>query len=320
MEELIGYLSEKGIAAKASVSGAKLTTFGSGGTIGCLIEPKSVEELIAAREILRACKVPYRVIGGGSNLLLPDEGYAGALIRLSSFRSIEGRGKLVKVGAGVKMPLLAKWLAERELSGLEFACGIPGMAGGAAKNNAGAFSQMISNVLVEAEVLTEEGSVETLPLSALQMGYHSACFPEGAILLSLLLRLKEGKRTEIEETMRRMTEKRRATQPQERSAGSVFRRVGETPAAQLIEKTGLKGKRIGGAELSLRHCNFIVNKGSATTEEYFALAALVKEKVRELTGVTLAYEVERICSRTVNSERNCMRRRKTPPTPTFPPS
>ena len=309
MAELTAYLKEKGITAREGVLGAKLTTFGSGGPVRYLILPKRVKELVAAREALAQSRIPYRVIGGGSNILLPDEGYDGALIRLA-FREIEKEGDLVRVGAGVKMPYLAKWLAERSLSGLEFACGIPGEAGGAARTNAGAFSQMMSDLLVEAEVLTVENRMERLSVSSLRMGYHSAVFPEGSVLLSLFLRPTVGDGARIAERMRRMTEKRRATQPRERSAGSVFRRVGETPAALLIEKTGLKGTRMGGAELSALHCNFIVNKGSATTEDYFALGALVKEKVRALTGESLDYEVERICSRTVNSERNCTQRRE----------
>ena len=284
-----------GVTVTHGVSGALLTTFGSGGKMD-LLAPREVDGVRASLEALIRAKVPYRVIGGGSNLLLPDEDYRGALLSLSRLSSLAVAGHLLTADAGVRLPLLAKRAAEMSLSGLEFASGIPAEVGGAVKCNAGAFGQMISDVLASVIVMDAEGKVDVLSAKEISAGYHTCHIPEGRVILSAVFALREGDRAEIEERMRVMRSRRRETQPTERSAGSVFRRVADTPAAVYIERTGLKGYRVGGAELSTVHCNFIVNRGGATTADYFAVAERVRERVREQSGVTLEYEVERICS------------------------
>ena len=284
-----------GVAVKRDVEGRLLTSFGSGGRVKYLLCPSSVRETAAVLKLLISYGVPYRVIGGGSNLLLPDEGYAGALVK-PHLTGIGVCGGEVTADAGVKMPILSKLAAEKGLSGLEFACGIPGTMGGAAKTNAGAFGQMLSNVLAEVIVLTRQGEVKSLPARHLKAEYHSCVLPKDCVVLCARLALQPDDAGAIKERMRRMKLRRQQTQPGEPSAGSVFRRVGETPAALYVEKTGLKGLRIGGAELSPKHCNFIVNKGGATTSDYFAVAEQVKSRVFDAFGVSLTYEVERICS------------------------
>ena len=226
-------------------------------------------------------------------MLLPDEGYRGALLALTAFRSIERSGEVLTVGAGVKLPLLAKTAKQECLSGVEFSVGIPGTLGGAVKTNAGAFGQMLSDSLTEVTLLSAEGDTVTLPASELKFAYHECALPQGMIVLGAKLRLHPADRISIDRLMTEMTERRRATQPRERSAGSVFRKINGIPAALLIEQTGLKGMRIGGAELSRVHCNFIVNKGGATTADFFAVAEKVKECVASRFGVTAEYEVER---------------------------
>lgn len=297
MEQWIERLVGKGIPCFPNVKGASLTTFGSGGEVKGVLIPKDERELRLSLRILADEGVPYRVMGGGSNLLLPDEGYDGAILRLSALSDWERRGCELIVGAGVKTATLARIAAEHSLSGWEFACGIPGEIGGALRQNAGAFGRMISDTLAEVTAMTAAGEKVTFSPSEIGFSYHRAAFPMGTILLSARFRLTIGDRDGIEMTMREMREKRRRTQPHFPSAGSVFRRVGDTPAALYIERTGLKGERIGGAELSPVHCNFIVNRGGARTTEYFALGEKIREKVRELCGVSLEYEVERICSR-----------------------
>ena len=296
MDELLSVLRKRGIVCASDVPGSALTTFGSGGQVGAVIYPRSAEEIRFVRRICADLVVENRVMGGGSNLLLPDEGYHGALLRFSAFSDLKREGNELIAGAGVKLPALSRRAAAEGLSGLEFACGIPGETGGAICSNAGAFKQMISDTLVEVTLLTKQGELRILKAQEIEFCYHRANLPLGAAVLSARFRLTHSERGKIEETMRFMTERRRATQPCERSAGSVFRRAGETPAAVYIERTGLKGERLGGAELSAVHCNFIVNKGGATTSDYFALAERVREKVRSLCGVSLEYEVER-CSR-----------------------
>ena len=300
MDELTSEALRLGIDFRRGVSGGSLTTFGSGGKVNYLFEPQNAKALRALQKLLLESKTPYRVIGGGSNLLIDDRGFEGALIRLSRFDRMEREGRELCVGAGVKLPLLARRAATESLSGVEFACGIPGTAGGAAAVNAGAFGQSLSDVLEEVTVLTREGEIARIPARDLGFEYHRATLPQGAILLGLNLCLTQCDGETVKESMRVMNQKRRATQPRQPSAGSVFGRVNGIPAALLIEKTGLKGTRIGGAELSRIHCNFIVNAGGATTADYFALAEKVRKKVGETFGVTPQYEVERICSRIEN--------------------
>ena len=261
-----------------------------------LLQPTDVSGVRITIEELRNHDIPYRVIGGGSNVILPDQGYHGALISLARLSSVAICGETVTADAGVKMPFLARRVADASLSGLEFACGIPGEVGGAICANAGAYGQMVSDVLISVVLMNPDGELEMLSAEELEMGYHRCQIPQHSVILSAVFRLVTEDRETIEDRMRYMRERRETSQPRERSAGSVFRRVGETPAAIYIEKTGLKGLRIGGAELSSRHCNFIVNKGGATTEEYFAVAERVRERVLEQSNVLLEYEVERICS------------------------
>lgn len=299
MDRLISEAKLLGVAVNCDVEGARLTTFGSGGRVKYLFCPSSVRETTDALKLLRSYGVPYRLIGGGSNVLLPDCGYAGALVKIS-LSGIGVCGNEVTADAGVKLPILSSTMAEKGLSGLEFACGIPASVGGAVKTNAGAFGQMISDVLTEVIVLTHQGEVRILPARRLKMGYHACLLPQGCVVLCAKFRLVAEDKTVILQRMQKMRERRRLTQPGGSSAGSVFQRVGETPAAVYVERTGLKGLRIGGAELSPKHCNFIVNKGGATTEDYFAVAERVKSRVLDAFGVSLTYEVERICSRTDN--------------------
>lgn len=296
MGDWIGEIEKAGVLVLRDVPGRELTTFGSGGRVKYLLTPLTVTGACEALKSLSAEGIPCRVIGGGSNLLLPDKGFHGALISLSQLSSIAVADNVLSADAGVKLPLLAGKAAQESLSGLEFACGIPGTVGGSVRCNAGAFGQSLSDVLTAVIVLTERGEVEVVSAEEMAFSYHSCRLPDNAIILSALFSLKKGKREEIEALMREMTIRRRSTQPCERSAGSVFRRVNGTSAAVYIEQVGLKGYRVGGAELSRVHCNFIVNKGGATTADYFAVAECVRERVQKQSGVTLEYEVERICS------------------------
>ena len=285
-----------GVAVKRGVSGAALTGFGSGGRVEYLLLPSSAEGLRNAILRLREEKVPFRVIGGGSNLLLPDEGFPGALIRLSRLCGVGVCGNVITADAGVKLPYLAYLAAENSLSGLEFACGIPGEVGGAVCMNAGAFGQSIKDVLQEVILLNACGEAEVLSAECLRMGHHFACLPPQSIALCAKFRLTFAFQEEIEARMQAMTARRRLTQPKQRSAGSVFRPANGVPAAVYIERTGLKGLKIGGAKLSETHCNFIVNDGGATTEDFFAVAEQVRLRVAAEYNVALEYEVERVCS------------------------
>lgn len=296
MDKVALWLQAQQIPFRCTVSGATLTTFGSGGKVRYVVFPREVRDLKKARRFLKEQGEFPRVIGGGSNLLIPDQGYGGALLKLSAFNAIERSGEVLTVGAGVNMPVLAGAAKQESLSGLEFAIGIPGTLGGAVKTNAGAYGQMLSDSLIEVTVLNADGEVVTFPASELHMTYHACDLPQGAVVLGAKLRLQGSDQISVARLMDEITKKRRLTQPHERSAGSVFRKIDGTPAALFIEQTGLKGMRVGGAELSPVHCNFIVNKGGATTADFFAVAEKVKGCLAERFGVTPEYEVE-TCSR-----------------------
>jgi len=290
MERVTEWLSRKSVYYEERVSGGRLTTFGSGGAVRVVAFPRigDIEETFT---FLSESGVPYRVLGGGSNVLLADEGYDGVIVRTDRLDGFCANGSFVTVGAGVRLPLFSRKCGALSLSGAEFAEGIPGTVGGAVFMNASAYGSGISDILASVRILYE-GQVSEIPASALTMTYHRGGLPVGAVLLSATFRLTAGDRGRIAERMRSLAERRAATQPRERSAGSVFARVGDTPAALYIEETELKGSRVGGAELSPKHCNFIVDRGGATTTDYFLLAERVRREVERRSGVTLAYEVE----------------------------
>ena len=291
VSEGIERLKKEKYAFALGVSGARLTTFGSGGPISILVRPENAERLLALEEILSG--IPRFVIGSGSNVLLSSAGFAGALIKLDAFCSERVSGRVLEVGAGVTMPRLSSIAERAGLSGVEFASGIPGSVGGAIKTNASAFGQAISDGLLFVTALVGN-KVERLRPEELGFSYHRAALPNNSIVLSAAFSLAEGDKSKIGERIETFREKRLATQPQGRSAGSVFRKCGEVPAAIYIEKTGLKGLKIGGARLSEKHCNFIVNEGGASSEDFFEIAETVRKKALEEQGVSLEYEVEKI--------------------------
>ena len=286
VSEIKNMLDRRGVFYETNVSGERLTSFGSGGEVALLAHPKSAEEIL---ELSKIGEIP--VLGGGSNVLLPSSG-CGAIVKLDEWRSLSRERGMLTAQAGVKMPVLARAAAEMGLSGAEFASGIPGSVGGAIKTNASAFGQAISDGLVSVTALVC-GRAERLFPRDLAFSYHRARLPENCVILSASFALAQGGKEKIRARMKEIAERRASTQPKGRSAGSVFRKDGEVPAAIYIEKTGLKGLKIGGARLSEKHCNFIVNEGGATTEDFFSLAEIVREKVKEKVGVSLEYEVEK---------------------------
>ncbi|MCR4726230.1 MAG: UDP-N-acetylmuramate dehydrogenase [Clostridia bacterium] len=291
ISEEIERLKKENYAYRIGVSGETLTTFGSGGPVAIVVYPENVKRLLALEEILRG--IPRLVMGGGSNVLLPSAGFAGAIVKLDAFRGERACGRVLEVGAGVKMPRLSAFAKAARLSGVEFASGIPGTVGGAIRTNASAFGQAISDGLSFVTALVGN-KIERLSPSELGFSHHRAKLPKDSIVLSAAFALEEGDGEKIGERIRSMREKRLQTQPQGRSAGSVFRKCGSVPAAIYIEKTGLKGLKIGGARLSEKHCNFIVNEGGASSEDFFEIGETVRKKVAEEQGVLLEYEVEKI--------------------------
>jgi len=270
------------------------TTWKIGGPADVLIEPETKEQLVQAIAILRKHEAPWTVIGRGSNLLVADKGIRGAVIRLGKgFETIAFDGTTVTVGGAYSFVKLAVLAGRQGLTGLEFAGGIPGSVGGAVYMNAGALGSDVSRVLKQAEVLLNTGEVVTMQNADFRYAYrHSLLQQEPGIVLEAVFELGYGDPGEIAASMAANKDRRLSTQPlKQPSCGSVFRNPQGTFAAKLIEGAGLKGMRIGGAEVSTMHANFIVNTGNATAEDVLALIGRIQDIVLQQYGIRLVPEV-----------------------------
>lgn len=271
------------------------TTFRIGGPADALALPKTPEEVA---EVVRFCHEhaqPYYVLGNGSNLLVSDEGYRGLVLQLyRNFNDIQVNGETITVQSGAMLAAVARTAYQTGLTGLEFASGIPGTIGGAVVMNAGAYGGEMKNVLKEVTVLTKEGEVLVIPAKALELGYRTSVIPKnGWIVLGAVLRLKKGDQEQILARMEELKEQRITKQPLDLpSAGSTFKRPEGYFAGKLIMDAGLRGFTVGGAQVSEKHCGFVVNRGNATAADVWELICEVKRRVKEMTGVELEPEVK----------------------------
>lgn len=271
------------------------TTFRTGGPADIYIEPSGVEELKQVLDICREENVAYTIIGNGSNLLVGDGGYRGVLISFGKpFAQVTIEGAQVRSGAGALLSTVAKQVLNASLTGFEFAAGIPGTIGGAVVMNAGAYGGELCQVLREATVLTPEGEVKTLPAEELELGYRTSCVQKnGYIVLEAVLQLQPGNADDIRAVMDALASKRREKQPLEYpSAGSTFKRPEGHFAGRLIQDAGLRGFRVGGAQVSEKHCGFVINRDHATSADILSLCRQVQEKVKAQFGVELELEVK----------------------------
>ena len=271
------------------------TTFRTGGPADIYIEPSGVEELKQVLDICREENVAYTIIGNGSNLLVGDGGYRGVLISFGKpFAQVTIEGAQVRTGAGALLSAVAKQVLNASLTGFEFAAGIPGTIGGAVVMNAGAYGGELCQVLREATVLTPEGEVKTLPAEELELGYRTSCVQKnGYIVLEAVLQLQPGNADDIRAVMDALASKRREKQPLEYpSAGSTFKRPEGHFAGRLIQDAGLRGFRVGGAQVSEKHCGFVINRDHATSADILSLCRQVQEKVKAQSGVELELEVK----------------------------
>ena len=271
------------------------TTFRTGGPADIYIEPSGVEELKQVLDICREENVAYTIIGNGSNLLVGDGGYRGVLISFGKpFAQVTIEGAQVRTGAGALLSAVAKQVLNASLTGFEFAAGIPGTIGGAVVMNAGAYGGELCQVLREAKVLTPEGEVKTLPAEELELGYRTSCVQKnGYIVLEAVLQLQPGNADDIRAVMDALASKRREKQPLEYpSAGSTFKRPEGHFAGRLIQDAGLRGFRVGGAQVSEKHCGFVINRDHATSADILSLCRQVQEKVKAQSGVELELEVK----------------------------
>lgn len=274
----------------------KHTTFKVGGPADYFIAPGSVHEIKSAIECAKKYGISWRVIGGGSNLLVRDEGFRGLIICLGSeFSSIEiNEDKDVYAQAGARLPRIGSLVAKEGLTGFEFASGIPGSVGGAVMMNAGAYGNEIKDIIVEAQVLKKDGEIQWLSKDELELGYRTSCIKKnGYVVLGAHFKLAKGDSDRIKEKMQDLSCKRKEKQPLEYpSAGSTFKRPEGYFAAKLIEDAGLKGFGVGGAMVSEKHAGFVINKDDATASDIIKLTDEIKKKVKEQFGVELELEVE----------------------------
>lgn len=275
----------------------KHTTFRIGGPADYFVCPENIEEVQKVVCLCNEMDMPFYLLGNGSNLLVGDKGYRGVIIRLyKQMDKIEVSGTKIKAQAGALLVKVANEACKNGLTGLEFAGGIPGTLGGAVVMNAGAYGGEMKDVLEEVTVLTKEGEILTLNKEELELGYRTSIIGrKGYIALEVVLRLKEKNADEIRAYMNELREKRVTKQPLEyASAGSTFKRPEGHFAGQLIEQAGLRGFQVGDAQVSEKHCGFVINRGQATAKDVMDLMREVSAKVEEKFGVTLEPEVKRL--------------------------
>lgn len=281
------------INIKENESMSKHTTYKVGGEVKYFITPASIEELIDLLKKLRKDNTNYIIIGNGSNTIFSNNYYDGVVINLSNLNKVEFEDKKVYVEAGYQLIRLAIDAANRNLSGLEFAAGIPGNVGGSIYMNAGAYKSDMSNIIDEVTFLDEDLNIKTLKKEELEFGYRESIFQKhNYIIISCVMSLTSGDKNEILEIINNRKERRMSSQPLEYpSAGSVFRNPSDTVfAGKLIEDLGLKGYSIGGAKISEKHANFIINTGNATGEDIKKLIDYIKGLVKEKYNIELHVE------------------------------
>lgn len=271
------------------------TTMKVGGNADCMIEPDSIEKIRECICFLKSNNVPFMVMGNGSNLIFSDEGYRGAIIRLGrKLSKIEVKDEYIIAEAGAMLSSCANRALEHSLTGLEFASGIPGSIGGAACMNAGAYDGEMKHVIAETLNLDVNGNFITLKGEENEFSYRkSRIQDDGLICLRVVIKLQKGEKSEIKTKMDDFNRRRREKQPLDMpSAGSVFKRPPGFFAGKLIDDCGLRGFSIGGAQVSGKHCGFIVNTGTATSKDITSLIKHVQKTVYEKTGVMLETEVK----------------------------
>lgn len=271
------------------------TTFKIGGAADVLIFPSIAEEVAKIFKLINKFKIPCTILGNGSNVLVLDNGIRGAVVKFSDrfFGKIRAEGSKIFADAGAKLKDVANFAAENSLTGMEFAVGIPGSIGGAVFMNAGAYDGEMKNIVENVKAVSRTGELIDFCKENLNLDYRQSVFQKNdCAICEVELNLTQGNINEIKEKMADFTERRESKQPLNLpSAGSTFKRPKGYFAGTLIDKTGLKGLRVGGAMVSDKHAGFVVNVGGATAADVLNLIAEVKKRVYEVHGVALNPEV-----------------------------
>lgn len=294
MDDIIKGLEKSKYDIKENVSFKTLTTYKTGGVCKYLISPFEVLSLIELLKVLKKNNIKFKIFGNGSNILASDKVYDGVIIRLDKFNKVKVDGDIVFAEAFVNLISLSLTCLNNNLTGFEWASGIPGTVGGACYMNAGAYLKSVSDVLISVTVLDEDYNVLEIPLKDLEFGYRkSNLMDKGYIILGAKFKLSKGNYDDILNLITERRERRYKNQPLNYpSAGSVFRNPDGDYAGRLIEECNLKGYIKGGAKISDMHANFIVNYNNATSSDVKDLIELAKLKVHEKFNIDLKCEQE----------------------------
>lgn len=296
MEDLKEFVRKKGIGKLLEdVCLREYTTYRVGGICRYMVFPKTTRKLIMLIRYLREYHIPMMVLGFGSNVLFSDDPYEGVIIKLDAMDNVDFIGNKVKVGSGASLMKVASMAVRRGLSGLEFATGIPGSIGGAVYMNAGAYKSDMGYIVKTVKVLTPDLKVITMVNREMDFHYRSSFLQKHKdyICLEAILKLKPGNREEMEELVKERKKRRLESQPLEYpSAGSVFRNPEGDYAGRLIEELGYKGLIKGGAQVSVKHANFIINLGTATAADIRGLIEFIQDSVFEKYHISLKVEQE----------------------------
>ena len=272
-----------------------LNSFRVGGRASAVVYPSSIDEI---KQVVAVCKqhqLPFRTIGGGTNLLVPDRGYDGVVLittrRMTAF-SFDDNTKTLTADAGVRISRLIAAALDQELTGLEFAAGIPGTFGGVLWMNGGTKGGSIDEVFHSMQVIDQHGEIRTLNKKDVTFSYRSCGLPQNIVILRGTIQLMQGNRQQIKTEIDRIKAFRAGQPIQWPNAGSIFKNPAGDYAGRLIEASGLKGRQCGGAKISDEHANFIINTGSATAQDIMQLIALVKQRVRSDHNISLETELE----------------------------
>lgn len=274
---------------------APLVWFKSGGTAEWLFEPKDIGDL---QQFLRDLDPEIAVwpLGLGSNLIIRDGGIQGVVIRLGkAFAAIEADGLTLRCGAGAPGISAASTARDHGIAGMEFLRGIPGTIGGAVRMNAGAYGREVCDILESADVILRNGELVTIPLADMGYTYRHSALPEGAIVVSATFQGESGNPEIIGAEMKRIAEEREASQPlRTKTGGSTFKNPDGKKAWQLVDEAGCRGLQMGQAQVSEKHCNFLINLGGATSADIEALGDEVRKRVKVHSGVELHWEIQRV--------------------------
>ncbi|BDG34855.1 UDP-N-acetylmuramate dehydrogenase [Saccharococcus caldoxylosilyticus] len=265
-----------------------------GGKADFLVWPTTYEQVVDVIRLKEKFQIPFTLLGNGSNVIVRDGGIRGIVMQLKHLAEIKVEGEKIIAQSGADIKAVSRFALEHSLTGLEFACGIPGSVGGAIMMNAGAYGGEVKDVLDHVKVVTQKGELKTMYKDDLQLGYRTSIISKTHdVVLEVVFQLEKGDPQKIKAKMDDLTFQRESKQPLEYpSVGSVFKRPPGYFAGKLIQDSGLQGKGVGGAEVSTKHAGFIINKNNATAADYIATIEMVRKTVKEKFGVELELEVK----------------------------